>query len=61
MSKIQEAFQNKKAFIGFITGGDPDLETTEKLIVAMAEAGKRCHSGGQYPGPVRRMYDVQAL
>ena len=39
MSKIQEAFQNKKAFIGFITGGDPDLETTEKLIVAMAEAG----------------------
>lgn len=39
MSRIHEAFQNKKAFIGFITGGDPDLETTEKLMVAMEEAG----------------------
>jgi tryptophan synthase alpha chain len=26
-------------FIAFITGGDPDLETTELLIPAMAEAG----------------------
>lgn len=39
MSRIPEAFKNKKAFIGFITGGDPDLETTERLIVAMEEAG----------------------
>ncbi|WP_343208252.1 tryptophan synthase subunit alpha [Anaerolentibacter hominis] len=39
MSRIKEAFQNGKAFIGFITGGDPDLETTENLIVGMAEAG----------------------
>ena len=39
MSKITEAFQGHKAFIAFLTGGDPDLETTEKLIPAMAEAG----------------------
>ena len=39
MSKITEAFKNRKAFIAFITGGDPDMETTEKLIPAMAQAG----------------------
>lgn len=39
MSRIPEAFQNGKAFIAFITGGDPDLETTEKLIIAMEKAG----------------------
>jgi len=31
--------KGKKALITFITGGDPDIETTEKLILAMAEAG----------------------
>ena len=39
MSNIRKAFQNGKAFIPFLTCGDPDLETTEKLVVAMAEAG----------------------
>lgn len=39
MSRIHQAFENKKAFIGFVTGGDPDLETTEKLVIAMEEAG----------------------
>lgn len=39
MSKIAQAFQNGKAFISFVTGGDPDLETSEKLIVAMEKAG----------------------
>lgn len=39
MSRIQQAFQDKKAFIPFITCGDPDLETTEKLVYAMEEAG----------------------
>ncbi len=39
MSRIQNAFKQGKAFISFVTGGDPDLETTEKLIVAMEEAG----------------------
>jgi len=39
MSRIKSAFENKKAFIPFVTGGDPDIETTEKLIPQMAEAG----------------------
>lgn len=39
MSKIKNAFADGKAFIPFITCGDPDLDTTEKIIAAMAEAG----------------------
>lgn len=39
MIKIADAFANGKAFIPFLTCGDPDLETTEKLIGAIAEAG----------------------
>lgn len=39
MSKIADAFKNGKAFIGFVTAGDPDLETSEKIIVKMAQAG----------------------
>lgn len=39
MSRISRAFENDKAFIAFVTGGDPDIETTEKLIPKMAEAG----------------------
>ncbi len=39
MSKIQKAFDHGKAFIPFITCGDPSLAVTEELIVAMAEAG----------------------
>ncbi len=39
MSRIEQAFQNKKAFIPFITGGDPTLDVTEQLLYAMEEAG----------------------
>lgn len=39
MSRIKEAFKNGKAFIAFVTGGDPDMETTERLIYAMERAG----------------------
>ncbi len=39
MNKIQQAFSKEKAFIGFVTGGDPDLETTEALVQVMADAG----------------------
>jgi tryptophan synthase alpha chain len=39
MIKIADAFQNGKAFIPFITCGDPDLETTERLVRAAAENG----------------------
>lgn len=36
---IRDAFGKSKAFIPFITAGDPDLETTEKLILALQNAG----------------------
>ncbi len=39
MSKIKSAFEGKKAFIPFITCGDPDLETTAKIVRAAAAAG----------------------
>lgn len=39
MSNISKAFENGKAFIPFITCGDPDLETTASVIFAAAEAG----------------------
>ena len=39
MNKIAEAFTNKKAFIPFLTAGDPDLDTTKEMILAMQEAG----------------------
>lgn len=39
MSKIKDAFKNKKAFIPFITGGDPSLNVTKRLLLAMQEAG----------------------
>lgn len=39
MSKIHEAFENGKAFIAFVTGGDPDLDTTKKIIKEMEKAG----------------------
>ncbi len=37
--RIAEAFQAGKAFIPFITCGDPSLEITEQLVYAMEEAG----------------------
>jgi tryptophan synthase alpha chain len=39
VNRITNAFTNGKAFIPFITGGDPDIETTEKLLFALDEAG----------------------
>ena len=39
MSNIRQAFENGKAFIPFITCGDPDLETTAKIVRAAAENG----------------------
>ena len=39
MSKIHQAFENGKAFIAFITCGDPDLETTAAAVRAAAENG----------------------
>ena len=39
MSNIARAFADGKAFIPFITCGDPDLETTAAAIRAMAANG----------------------
>ena len=39
MSNIKKAFENGKAFIAFITCGDPDLETTAAAIRAAVENG----------------------
>ncbi len=33
------AAQGKKALITFVTAGDPDLDTTEKLVLAMEQNG----------------------
>ena len=39
MNNIAKAFENGKAFIPFITCGDPDLETTGKVVREMAANG----------------------
>lgn len=39
MSKIRDVFCKGKAFIPFITAGDPSLEVTEQLVLAMEKAG----------------------
>ena len=39
MSNIRKAFENGKAFIAFITCGDPDLETTAAAVRAAAQNG----------------------
>lgn len=39
MSNIKKAFENGKAFIAFITCGDPDLETTVAVVRAAVENG----------------------
>jgi hypothetical protein len=39
VNKIEQAFRNGKAFISFLTAGDPSMDVTGQLIVSMAEAG----------------------
>jgi tryptophan synthase alpha chain len=39
MSNIAKAFQNGKAFIGFVTGGDPTIEKTKEFVLEMIRAG----------------------
>ena len=67
MNKISEAFENKKAFIPFITGGDPSLDVTKKLILAMQEAGTDLIEVGipfsdpTAEGPVIQEANIRAL
>lgn len=41
MNKLEKVFDtpNKKAFIGFLTAGDPDADSTVKFILEMEKAG----------------------
>ena len=67
MSKIKEAFAKGKAFIPFITCGDPDLETTKKIVRAMAANGADLielgipFSDPTAEGPVIQEANVRAL
>lgn len=67
MSRIQEAFAKGKAFIPFITCGDPDLETTKAIVKAMADNGADLielgipFSDPTAEGPVIQEANVRAL
>lgn len=67
MSKIKYAFHNKKAFIPFITCGDPSLKVTEQLVYAMEKAGADLielgipFSDPTAEGPVIQEADMRAL
>lgn len=37
--KTADAFNSKKAFIAFVTCGDPNLETTEEILLSMEKGG----------------------
>lgn len=39
MNRIKSAFANGKAFIPFVTCGDPDLATTKKIVLEMVKNG----------------------
>ena len=67
MSNIHKAFENGKAFIPFITCGDPDLETTEAIVRAMEKAGADLielgipFSDPTAEGPVIQEANIRAL
>lgn len=67
MSNIKKAFQNGKAFIPFITCGDPDLETTAAAVRAAAAAGADLielgipFSDPTAEGPVIQQASIRAL
>lgn len=70
MTRIASAFKNSpngKAFVPFVTCGDPDLETTERIVTAMAEAGADIielgvpFSDPTAEGPVIQQANLRAL
>ena len=66
-SKIKDAFANGKAFIPFVTCGDPSLDVTEQIVYAMADAGADLielgipFSDPTAEGPVIQEANVRAL
>jgi len=67
MSKISKAFENKKAFISFVTAGDPTLEKTKEYVLEMVKAGADLvelgipFSDPIAEGPVIQSANVRAL
>lgn len=67
MTEIAKAFENKKAFIPFITCGDPDLETTAKIVrEAVANGADLIELGIPFSdptaeGPVIQGANIRAL
>ncbi len=67
MSKIKSAFENGKAFIPFITCGDPDLETTVAVVKECVKNGADLielgipFSDPTAEGPVIQAANVRAL
>ena len=67
MSKIKAAFAGGKAFIPFVTCGDPSLEITEQIVYAMVDAGADLielgipFSDPTAEGPVIQEANVRAL
>ena len=67
MNKLANAFPKGKAFIPFITCGDPSLEVTEQLVYAMEQAGADLielgipFSDPTAEGPVIQAANVRAL
>lgn len=67
MSKIKSAFSKGKAFIPFITCGDPDLDTTEKIVRSAVENGADLielgipFSDPTAEGPVIQAANIRAL
>ena len=65
--RITESFTKGKAFIPFITCGDPSLEVTERIVYAMEEAGADLielgipFSDPTAEGPVIQAANVRAL
>lgn len=67
MSKIKNAFAGGKAFIAFLTAGDPSAEKTADYILAMEEAGADLieigipFSDPTAEGPVIQEANIRAL
>lgn len=67
MSNIASAFSNRKAFIAFITCGDPDLETTAEAVKTAVKAGADLielgipFSDPTAEGPVIQAASIRAL
>ncbi|MDR1766497.1 MAG: tryptophan synthase subunit alpha [Lachnospiraceae bacterium] len=67
MVPIKQAFEGKRAFIAFVTAGDPSIERTEEYILRMVRAGADLieigipFSDPTAEGPVIQEANIRAL